>query len=1121
MTCVTGTATFRLLDAYVGWDSASAQGLVGLDQPEGLMLALAQADGGLSAWEIARRFGSPRLARGCGPCEWYVATGTGRVLRRDRCALEFQPVWPDGCAFPIVRATAVAARRHAFAVADAGARRVWLFDGAGRARAEIALERPGPLAFTHTGGLLVAISGTTTLVRHSPTGDDLGSLRIRIAGEITHLVLAPDCSHWAVVRADDGRTVVFSAAPGGDSFVRATLEELRAALPELPIAALGADGFCLEDAHASGFPVRRCYDWEGEAIADVGAPVEPTRVAQGQLLTEAIDSGRPQCSWHRVRVDADVPRGTGVSVAVATSDVAIPPAQGDAAADPAWQDFDPGIPHPGDWQEAPAGSLDFLIDQPPGRYLFVRVRLTGHGASTPVVRRVRLDFPRATSFDHLPAIYHRAPEAEDFGERFVSLFDASIEELDSAIERHPALLDVDGVPDEVLPWLGAFLDLAAEPWWGADRHRRLLRAAPDLYRRRGTPRGLADAVEHVFGVRPALSEHAAGRAWAAVGTGARVRGVRLFARARSRMRVGRSELGRAPLRSIGNPDLDPLVADAYRFTVLVPAGAVRGSGQTRFPAAARRCSGTCAHGADRPGRRHRLRRRNLVGGRCRHGVHGAAGPGPRRRGRKRPSLASDRPLRRPERRRDGFHCRRRLEHGGPMTHVHYSREKQMYGNGNGNGNGNGGLATLPTFDRLRYFYGQLLGARDFQIEQAYFREKLKLQNRCLHGYGVVCGLEVYVGDPEDDCAPRTPDDRDDMEKKLGKLKKQLTNKLRDSSPDEYEKKSKEAAEMERRLSAPAALYVAPGLALDCEGNELIVRGPLRFDPWKLLKPSDRRKLDEGDEATIYVTLCYREQPIEPTRPAIADPCGDVAACTFGKLRDAVCVEVTLDEPRRDERCDTCCAGCQCECLLIARLSGLVEDRPVAADAIDNSVRRELARTTRTAITGVSWSHGGTYTPDSAREILGGDGSGDGLEMRFSQRIRAEDLRDPVLEITVAERGRGRAAGVYQVAGEFVNLPGSGFVDSFRYRQTSGETLQGGDLVFVTFRAPMVLDECCLPVVGLNVGGRVPLLEDYSDLRSGDPPAGCEQPPFKAGPWTTWGDGNFESWFFISTEGAAK
>jgi len=46
--------------------------------------------------------------------------------------------------------------------------------------------------------------------------------------------------------------------------------------------------------------------------------------------------------------------------------------------------------------------------------------------------------------------------------------------------------------------------------------------------------------------------------------------------------------------------------------------------------------------------------------------------------------------------------------------------------------------------RLRYFTGQLLTANDFQQEQQYFLEKHRRHNRCLHGYGVVCGLETSV-----------------------------------------------------------------------------------------------------------------------------------------------------------------------------------------------------------------------------------------------------------------------------------------------------------------------------------------------------------------------------------------
>lgn len=44
--------------------------------------------------------------------------------------------------------------------------------------------------------------------------------------------------------------------------------------------------------------------------------------------------------------------------------------------------------------------------------------------------------------------------------------------------------------------------------------------------------------------------------------------------------------------------------------------------------------------------------------------------------------------------------------------------------------------------RTRYFDGQLLAASDLAQDQLYFREKARRHNRTLHGWGVVCGLDV-------------------------------------------------------------------------------------------------------------------------------------------------------------------------------------------------------------------------------------------------------------------------------------------------------------------------------------------------------------------------------------------
>ena len=45
-------------------------------------------------------------------------------------------------------------------------------------------------------------------------------------------------------------------------------------------------------------------------------------------------------------------------------------------------------------------------------------------------------------------------------------------------------------------------------------------------------------------------------------------------------------------------------------------------------------------------------------------------------------------------------------------------------------------------ERVNYFPRQLLTVDDMETERDYFLQKLRRHNRFLHGWGVVCGLEV-------------------------------------------------------------------------------------------------------------------------------------------------------------------------------------------------------------------------------------------------------------------------------------------------------------------------------------------------------------------------------------------
>jgi phage tail-like protein len=151
----------------------------------------------------------------------------------------------------------------------------------------------------------------------------------------------------------------------------------------------------------------------------------------------------------------------------------------------------------------------------------------------------------------------------------VSLFDASLEDLDRVIARFPALIDPAAAPAEALPWLGTFLDIALDPAWSVEVRRAILAEAPELYRRRGTPWALARAIALATGSTPSIHELGRSTPFARAGQ-FRLGDSRLFGRARSRFRLGTSQIGASPLRSYGDPDRDHVAALGWRISVQVP-----------------------------------------------------------------------------------------------------------------------------------------------------------------------------------------------------------------------------------------------------------------------------------------------------------------------------------------------------------------------------------------------------------------------------------------------------------------------------------------------------------------------------------------------------------------------
>jgi len=244
-----------------------------------------------------------------------------------------------------------------------------------------------------------------------------------------------------------------------------------------------------------------------------------------------IDSGIPQCLWHRMFLEAIVPPKCGALIWLTASDnradlvspsfpwyphilgiantTSIPTAMLEGAPTAVWQSIPTEVAFaPTLLKEDPIENTQGLfmalvqrsnkaVRNLTGRYLGVRIELNGDGRNTPEIAGLRIYSPRFSYVQkYLPEIYHEAkfpPASEiagastrrDFLERFVDIFESQFTRIEDRVANAYLLMRAESTPDDSLDWLGGWLGIQPDSY-PPDRRRARLHATPALYQWRGT-----------------------------------------------------------------------------------------------------------------------------------------------------------------------------------------------------------------------------------------------------------------------------------------------------------------------------------------------------------------------------------------------------------------------------------------------------------------------------------------------------------------------------------------------------------------------------------------------------------------------------------------------------------
>lgn len=295
-------------------------------------------------------------------------------------------------------------------------------------------------------------------------------------------------------------------------------------------------------------------------VENLPEPVEDEigYVLEGLFYSKALDSQTYKCQWHKILLDADIPLGTSIKVETYTSKT--------------MKDFLEVKDLPQTlWQTKQVNARNFLIQSPPGRYLWLKITFKGNGKETPLIKRIKIIYPRVSHLQYLPKIYQEDLTSKWFLERFLSIFEHFFAGFQDEIADIARYFDPASTEKEFIPWLATWLALTLDEKWPEEKRRELIKRAYQLFKMRGTLRGLQEVIKVYTGKKFPVLEHYKMRRWWFILGEDSVLGCNSLLWGKGVSLGETTKLGGFQLGDITEPLADPLEVHAHKFSLIIPA----------------------------------------------------------------------------------------------------------------------------------------------------------------------------------------------------------------------------------------------------------------------------------------------------------------------------------------------------------------------------------------------------------------------------------------------------------------------------------------------------------------------------------------------------------------------
>ncbi|CAG0963572.1 MAG: phage tail protein I [Candidatus Methanoperedens sp.] len=226
------------------------------------------------------------------------------------------------------------------------------------------------------------------------------------------------------------------------------------------------------------------------------------------------------------------------------------------------------------WVGSKKNPRNILFRGKGGRYLWLKIVISTFDENVrPIIREMKVFYPRISYLRYLPAIYQEDPSSREFLDRFLSIFETMSNDLETEISELFKYFDPDTTPENFLSWLASWMNMALEEGWKEEKKREFIRRASFLYKFKGTPSGIEKLIEIYTGKKPLIVENwKTGKPLVLDGKSSFILGMNslLLQTPVRGFRLGYdSILGRVALREVVQLPEDPFLPIAHSFTVVL------------------------------------------------------------------------------------------------------------------------------------------------------------------------------------------------------------------------------------------------------------------------------------------------------------------------------------------------------------------------------------------------------------------------------------------------------------------------------------------------------------------------------------------------------------------------